>query len=85
MPHKLDEPDIPPGIFDLDKGRGIKEERVDIVRRAYIQARREVASADTTETLHIAMVKNMVRWIKLRVWEQWWWWKGSCIAGSVAG
>lgn len=41
---------------------------MDMVRRAYIQARKEVHPMDPNEMLHEAMIKNMVRWIKLRVY-----------------
>jgi hypothetical protein len=42
---------------------------MDMVRRAYIQARKEIAQEDTM-AIHSAMVMNMVRWIKLRVYSK---------------
>jgi len=42
---------------------------MDMIRRAYIQTRKEVPSG-TIEAFHETMIMNMVRWIKLRVYSK---------------
>jgi len=43
---------------------------MDIVKRAYIQAKKEIEHEDTVDALHSAVVMNIVRWIKLGVYSK---------------
>ncbi len=43
---------------------------MDIVKRAYLQSQKELKPNESIEVLNAAVIMNMVRWIKLRVYSK---------------